>query len=259
MMWLIIVALIVYFVHAIYEAATNHTINENNTNEEQEKPLRLRFFDLYSLNNLFIVYAYLGLRMMRQDRSELRTQQTLLLHALRKRFSSWTSKDVTEYYLEIMKGWPSADYESLYKWMNAKSNEAEKIQLLDLLTTLAYHNDLVTSAEFRFLYEVAEKLALEQETIRSIIAQHQSRLDAKKDYAKTSRPTINENTRLKQKLHILGLSKADSQDDVKAAYRKQAKVFHPDRYAKSSKSEQKMAHERFIEIQAAYEYLMARF
>jgi DnaJ-class molecular chaperone len=36
-------------------------------------------------------------------------------------------------------------------------------------------------------------------------------------------------------------------------------VFHPDRYAKSSKSEQKMAHERFIEIQAAYEYLMARF
>jgi DnaJ-class molecular chaperone len=55
------------------------------------------------------------------------------------------------------------------------------------------------------------------------------------------------------------LNHAKNQEDIKQAYRKLAKMHHPDRYANQSKSEQKMAHERFIEIKAAYDYLMAHF
>lgn len=35
--------------------------------------------------------------------------------------------------------------------------------------------------------------------------------------------------------------------------------FHPDRFVRMSKEEQEMAHERFTEINLAYEYLERRF
>lgn len=234
-------------------------LEEKSSTNKQEPLVGLKWYNLYHSNNLFLVYVYFGLRMMRQDSGELRTQQTLFLRLLHKRFSTWTMKEVTHYYLNMLKSWGNADFYSLYSWMNSKSNDEEKLQLLDILTEIAYHNDVVTSGEFKLLYDVATRLKISQQTIRSIISQHQSRLEAKQSHKKELTTKKSTAQRLKQKLHILGLNYANSQNDIKKAYRAQAKMFHPDRFAKKSKSEQQMAHERFIEIQKAYDYLLGVF
>ena len=56
-------------------------------------------------------------------------------------------------------------------------------------------------------------------------------------------------------LKILGLKEGASKDDIKSAYRKLAKEFHPDKLAGMSEGIIKMAKEKFQEIQSSYEYL----
>ncbi len=54
---------------------------------------------------------------------------------------------------------------------------------------------------------------------------------------------------------ILGVSKDASADDLKSAYRRLAKKYHPDVYATAPEAEKKQAEEKFKEIQHAYDVL----
>ncbi len=54
---------------------------------------------------------------------------------------------------------------------------------------------------------------------------------------------------------LLGVSKDASPDEIKSAYRRQAKKYHPDLYAGKSDSEKKEAEEMFKQVSFAYEVL----
>lgn len=54
---------------------------------------------------------------------------------------------------------------------------------------------------------------------------------------------------------ILGVSKTANADELKSAYRKLAKQYHPDMYADKSDAEKKAAEEKFKEINHAYDVL----
>ncbi|MBR1746654.1 MAG: molecular chaperone DnaJ [Clostridia bacterium] len=54
---------------------------------------------------------------------------------------------------------------------------------------------------------------------------------------------------------ILGVSKEASADDIKSAYRRMAKKYHPDVYATADESKKKEAEEKFKEVQHAYDVL----
>ena len=219
---------------------------------------RFRIYHFYNEDNLFLAYVYLALGMMRQDRDDLRTQQNLLFVQLKRRFGTWDKEEIQSYYLDILKGYPDVEMKTLFDWLNKKSNNREKIHILDILADLAYHNHLLTPAEFKYLYYVAENLKLSQTTVRSIISIRQSRMDERNQQTKQN-AFVNKESLIKRKLHVLGLNHAKSQEEIKQAYRKLAKLHHPDLFAKKSKSEQDMANERFIEIKNAYDYLMGHF
>lgn len=54
---------------------------------------------------------------------------------------------------------------------------------------------------------------------------------------------------------ILGVNITDSTDVIKKAYRQLVKEHHPDKFSNGTEIQKKMAHERFLEIQKAYEIL----
>ena len=53
----------------------------------------------------------------------------------------------------------------------------------------------------------------------------------------------------------LGVDKTASQDDIKKAYRKMAKKYHPDKVIHLGKEHQEGAEEKFRQVQAAYEQI----
>jgi len=55
---------------------------------------------------------------------------------------------------------------------------------------------------------------------------------------------------------ILGVKKGASKEEIRAAYRKAVKDYHPDRVAHLGKEFQELANEKFLEIKAAYDTLM---
>jgi DnaJ like chaperone protein len=54
---------------------------------------------------------------------------------------------------------------------------------------------------------------------------------------------------------ILGVSEHADFVEIKKAYRTLVKKHHPDRFASESEAEQKIATERFLEVQKAYEMI----
>ncbi len=54
---------------------------------------------------------------------------------------------------------------------------------------------------------------------------------------------------------LLGVSKTASDEEIKSAYRKLAKKYHPDLYSTASEAEKKAAEEKFKEISHAYSVL----
>lgn len=57
---------------------------------------------------------------------------------------------------------------------------------------------------------------------------------------------------------ILGVAPTADQDEIKAAYRRLAGQYHPDKVAHLGKELQEMAEQRFKEIQSAYDQLVQR-
>jgi hypothetical protein len=57
---------------------------------------------------------------------------------------------------------------------------------------------------------------------------------------------------------ILGISAGASKEEIKAAYRRLAAKYHPDKVQHLGKEFQKLAEERFKEIQQAYDQLISR-
>ena len=57
---------------------------------------------------------------------------------------------------------------------------------------------------------------------------------------------------------LLGLKKGATKDDIKAAYRRLAKTYHPDKLSGVDDAIKKIAEEKFREIKDAYENLIKR-
>lgn len=60
----------------------------------------------------------------------------------------------------------------------------------------------------------------------------------------------------KDPYQILGVQRGASEQEIKAAYRRLAAQYHPDRVQHLGKEFQELAHKKFVAIQKAYDMLM---
>lgn len=97
--------------------------------------------------------------------------------------------------------------------------------------------------EERFVYEVGKGLGFSVDKINEIKAQ----------FIKSKRANVTERTKC---LNLLGLKATATKEDIKAAYRRLAKEYHPDRLVGVSDVVKKIAEEKFKEVSEAYEYLI---
>jgi len=114
-------------------------------------------------------------------------------------------------------------------------NHASRLQLIHFLFGIAKADGLVSEKEISAIHTIANYLSISHLDFESIKAMFYS---------------SSENA-----YKILEITKDASVDEIKMAYRKMAKKYHPDKVTHLGEEHQKGAEEKFKQVQEAYEQL----
>ncbi len=144
--------------------------------------------------------------------------------------------------------------QTITDWMNTHyKEEGEKAQVIYFLTGVALIEGKMSTRERQFLQQINADLGLSPTTLTRILAIYASYFQEQENQATQIKPTLSK----KYYFDILGVTENASKEEIKKAYRSLAKLHHPDCFENASESQQKMAKEKFIQIQKAYEILSA--
>lgn len=142
-------------------------------------------------------------------------------------------------------------------WLNKHLlDDGKKSQVIYFLTGLAFLNESITKRELAFLQLVTNQLKLPKETLLRNIAIFEQYKASQKDQEKQQKTTVNRNNK-KRYSEILNVTPNASLTEIKKAYRSMVKLHHPDVFVGASDAQQRMAAEKFIQIQEAYDQLVA--
>ncbi|MFC4722977.1 TerB family tellurite resistance protein [Geojedonia litorea] len=114
-------------------------------------------------------------------------------------------------------------------------NQASRLQLIHFLFGIAKADGMVVETEVTSIHTISNYLGISQLDFESIKAMFYNGTD--------------------NAYKILEITKDASNDEIKAAYRKMAKKYHPDKVIHLGAEHQKGAEEKFRQVQEAYEQL----
>lgn len=228
------------------------------------------FSIFYRYNEKHLRYAYkvIGCHVIHSDANNKQDQYRYLISYLHNRFRNAGKLDTNELFrLHLYYNKP----ERIFSWLNKHLNSEEKLQFIDYLVDLAFFNEKLSKRELHLIYNAGQTLGVSKKEVKSILTiRYQFYQEKAKKAREQRRRSSNSSQQSKRNtnragsiknstneaLKILGLSpgKVDK-NEVRKAYRNMVKKHHPDRFHNKSKEEQQKAHERFIALNKAYEYL----
>jgi len=167
----------------------------------------------------------------------------------------------------------------LEKYMQKYS---DRMEFMDVLFQIAYSQDGVSDVEVDFLREVAHYLDIKSWDFTAFLykyeylkkeQQEQKQQKEEKKRTKKKKRTESEenerrkthetrfenvtNTRTKEALQLLEITENADEQEIKSAYRRLVKMYHPDTLpANTSEEEKEEATERFRSIHEAYAFLL---
>lgn len=143
--------------------------------------------------------------------------------------------------------------ETITDWMKIHlKDEGSRSQIIYFLTGLALITGKMSSPELNFLKKINTDLGLTPDNLTKIIAIYAAYNEHRKETQEKKASPLSK----KYAYEILGVPTNANKEEIKKAYRKLVKVHHPDKFATGTESQQKMAAEKFVEIQNAYESLI---
>jgi DnaJ like chaperone protein len=150
-------------------------------------------------------------------------------------------------------------------WFNQHLEEDEaRAQIVYFLTGLVLIRDGLSDREYGFLQQVTSELKLQPEILQRIIAIHMSYKAHQKEGSETNKQKENGRHRTTSDSDdtiyrsILSVPKDADFDTIKKSYRKLVKTLHPDVFVDASATQLKIAQEKFIEVQRAYDFFNHR-
>lgn len=133
--------------------------------------------------------------------------------------------------------------------IKSKISPVKYYSIIQFLFALASSDGKLTRGEDDFIYSVAMDFGFDQDRVNQIRNQFVKQKSSSKKY----------NSKIIEHLGVLGLKGGEQLSEVKAAYRKLAKEYHPDKLAGMSDGIKNLAKEKFQQIQDSYDYLMKNY
>lgn len=125
---------------------------------------------------------------------------------------------------------------------------ASRVQLIKFLFGVAYSDGQVSAGEELEIRRIASYMMISQQDYFRLQVMYYQRGGSSHRRQST---TYSRNS--DYEYEVLGVSKSASNDEIKKAYRKLAKKYHPDRLINANEVDKKVAKEKFQKIQSAYE------
>jgi len=157
------------------------------------------------------------------------------LDFVRQQFTSMYGKERSNHAFKLFKSISKQQISTRQVCLQIKQmmDHPSRLQLLHFLFGIAKADSMVTETEIRQIYTISGYLGISSRDFESIKAMfYNSKENAYK---------------------ILEIPKTATVAEIKAAYRKMAKKYHPDKVIHLGKEHQKGAEEKFRQVQEAYE------
>jgi DnaJ like chaperone protein len=159
------------------------------------------------------------------------------LDFVRQQFTNMYGKERADHAFKLFKKINQQEIPTRQVCMQIKKmmDHPSRLQLMHFLFGIAKADGLVTDDEVQQIYTIAGYLNISSRDYESIKAMfYNSKENAYK---------------------VLEIDKKTSVDEIKKAYRKMAKKYHPDKVIHLGKEHQKGAEDKFLQVQEAYEQL----
>ncbi|MEJ2113768.1 MAG: TerB family tellurite resistance protein [Flavobacteriaceae bacterium] len=159
------------------------------------------------------------------------------LDFVRKHFVSMYGKERANHAFKLFKNVSKQNISTRQVCLQIKHmmDHPSRLQLLHFLFGIAKADGHVTEDEVRQIYTINGYLGISSRDFESIKAMFFNSVD--------------------NAYKILEISKSATVDEIKKAYRRMAKKYHPDKVIHLGKEHQKGAEEKFRQVQQAYEQL----
>lgn len=202
----------------------------------------------YERDYLLEAYLRMGTLLIINDRTEIREKQKLILAHAHKYFPEHDI-DLGEFILKAFK-YP-VKHKTAAQWIRKFiRNKNSRLQFIYFLVGIATKDGNINYREEQIIREFGIEIGLSPRELDRLISIHSFKEKRKttKSYSQTSMREI--------ACKILGISTSANQDEIKKNYRSLVKKYHPDKMVGSSANEMKIAREKFMEVQKAYDFLM---
>jgi DnaJ like chaperone protein len=213
-------------------------------------------------DNLFEANLCLAIIMIKLDKVDV----GIKLHYIKKYFDYSFQKGYHQYADTLSRYYqgPPIDVHSIANWINQNIQEhSKKTHILYFLAGISMVDGAIIDREYALLRKITFLLKLNEVDLDSILNTYKYAEQKKKQEDRNKRgksPSSSSETAL---LHFayktLGLEKGASLGETKASYRRLVKIHHPDKFSSESEAQQKIAHERFLKIQEAYETIVKSY
>ncbi|MCC1485213.1 TerB family tellurite resistance protein [Winogradskyella immobilis] len=159
------------------------------------------------------------------------------LDFVRQQFTNMYGKERANHAFELFKRVSKQNVSMRQVCMQIKQmmDHASRLQLLHFLFGIAKADGIVTEDELRQIYTMSGYLGINNRDYESIKAMFYSSIN--------------------NAYKVLEIDKSVSDDEVKKAYRKMAKKYHPDRLGHLGEEHQEGAEAKFRQVQEAYEHI----
>lgn len=208
----------------------------------------------FNNDNVFAAYLSLSVILLKRDYDEAGKKVLYLKKFIHKNFPSYF--DEVNFKLKELYQLKKINHTSVASWI--KKNDfsiKSKYEILHFAVGFSSVDGEINDAEYEVIKDFAILLNIDLSYFESIINQY--RFEKKKQqYQQKSSTSFSQNSLLKDAYKVFGLTENATEEEIKREYRKLAKLHHPDLQSNDTEEQKKLAHERFLVIQQAYELIL---